>query len=241
MSPELTVTNVNRYAALGRRFQAFRIDLFLCLGVFLIGGIVAGILLENHPGGRTVAFFVLLAFLLGYEPFMVSRYGGTLGHRKANIRISCAESDANLPLWRAAARSLFKQVFGLFSFFFMFITYRAQGLHDILAGATVIIRNPLLAGPGDYFCPRPLPSGQAASPIRRIVITVVYNVLAFLSMIVVASTALSPACLNQNACFGTDDLVLSVLGGSWLVFCAASIIFGWTGRLPGCRPEPSRD
>lgn len=106
---------------------------------------------------------------------MVARYGGTFGHQKANIRISCARTDGNLPLWRAAVRSLIKQIFGLVSFFFMFITHRAQGLHDLVAGATVIIRDPLLAAPTDSFHPTPPAVGEPASPVRRVVVAVLYN------------------------------------------------------------------
>ena len=235
MSPELTVTNQGRYAALGLRFRAFRIGLLLCLGVFLTGGIVAGILFENHPSGRIVVFILILAFVLGYEPFMVARYGGTFGHRKANIRISCARTDANLPFWRATARSLVKQVFGIFSFFFMFITHRGQGLHDLIAGATVIIRNPLAARPEDYFSPAPQPTGQPASPIRRVGVTVLYNFLLLVFVAVVSALTVSPACLNRNDCFPADALIMSVLGGGWLILCIVFIILGWAGRLPGCR------
>lgn len=56
MSPEPHLTQSVRYAALGRRFHALRIDLFLCLGVFLIGGVVTGILLENSPVSRSAVF-----------------------------------------------------------------------------------------------------------------------------------------------------------------------------------------
>lgn len=235
MSPELSVPNQGRYAALALRFRAFRNDLLLCLGVFLIGSVVAGILFEKHPSGRTAVFILILAFVLGYEPFMVTRYGGTFGHRKANIRISCARTDANLPFWRAAARSLVKQVFGIFSFFFMFITHRGQGLHDLIAGATVIIHNPLIARPEDYSSPKPQPIGRPAAPIRRIGITVLYNLFLFVFVAVVAPMIVSPACLNDNNCLGADDLILSILGGGWLIFCIVTIILGWTGRLPGCR------
>ena len=170
---------------------------------------------------------------------MVARYGGTFGHRKANIRISCARTDANLPFWRAAARSLVKQVFGVFSFFFMFITHRGQGLHDLRDGATVILRNPLAARPEDYFLPKPQPTGRPASPIRRVVVTVLYNLLLLIVTAVAAAMVVSPSCLNQNNCRGADDLILSILGGGWLILCLVSIVLGWTGRLPGCRNRAS--
>lgn len=85
-------------------------------------GIVAGILLENSAGGRVAAFAGIIAAILTYEPWMVARYGGTFGHQRSNIRIVCKESGENLPIWRAAVRSLAKQLFGLPSFAFMFVT-----------------------------------------------------------------------------------------------------------------------
>jgi uncharacterized RDD family membrane protein YckC len=235
MAPELTAANQGHYAALGLRFRAFRIDFFLCLGVFLIGGIVAGVLLENQSGIRAAVFVLMLTFILGYEPFMVCRYGGTVGHQRANIRISCAGTDANLPWWRAVVRSLVKQALGLVSLLFMFITHRAQGLHDLLAGATVVIRDPLAAHPEDYFSPRPQPIGHPASPTRRAAVTILYNVLLLVFVSVLASLAVSPPCLQQNDCRGGDDLTMSILGGGWLILSIAFIILGWTGRLPGCR------
>ena len=44
--------------------------------------------------------------------------------------------------------------FGLFSFFFMFMTNRSQGVHDLIAGAEVRIRDPQIALETDYFVPR---------------------------------------------------------------------------------------
>lgn len=157
MSPEPRAAESVQYAAFRLRFRALCIDLGICLGLFFIGGLITGIVLENSVGGRVAVFIVILAVILGYEPFMVARYGGTFGHRKSNIRIVCARSDENLPIWRAAVRSVVKQIFGLISFVFMSVTSRAQGLHDLLAGSTVIIRDPLIAVEGDCF--KPLVSG----------------------------------------------------------------------------------
>ena len=74
-------------------------------------------------------------------------------------------------------RSVVKEIFGIPVFVFMFVTSRAQGLHDLLAGARVIIRDPLIAAEVDHFKPAQGPTGRPASRVRRIVVTLIYNVL----------------------------------------------------------------
>src|SRR6185295_12903182 len=111
MSPEsVTSTRPVHYAAFRLRFRALQIDALICVGVFLVGGILTGILLENSVAARVAAFSLILGSILLYEPFMVARYGGTFGHRKSNVRIVRLGSDDNLPIWRAAIRSLVKQL-----------------------------------------------------------------------------------------------------------------------------------
>jgi uncharacterized RDD family membrane protein YckC len=240
MSPEPIAVKPIQYAALRLRFRALCIDMWICLGLFLVGGLVTAILLESHVGGRVAAFGVIVALILGYEPFMVARYGGTFG-RRSNIRIVCASSTENLPIWRAAARSLLKQTFGLISFAFMFVTSRAQGLHDIVAGARVIIREPQIAVDADCFEPTPEPAGPTVTRIRRVFVILLYNVLLFVVLSPVAASFVSLACLDGDLCSGSESLVLLVVGGTWLVVGGAFIILGWTGRLPGCRPGISID
>jgi uncharacterized RDD family membrane protein YckC len=235
MSPEFINTKPVHYAAFRLRFRALRIDVGYCLGLFVIGGITAGILLENRVEIRIAAFIVILTVILGYEPFMVARYGGTFGHRKSNIRIICAASDDNLSFWRAAVRSLVKAIFGLPSLLFMFVTSRAQGLHDLVAGARVVIRDPLIAAQGDRFNPIQPPPGRPATRLRRVAVTLLYNVL-LLVFLSIAASFVSSACLDQNLCSGSESSSLSVLGGAWFVLGGLSIVLGWTGRLPGCRP-----
>jgi len=150
------------YAALKLRFRAYVKDAIICLGVFLLGGITAGIVFEHSSGARIAAFVLIDAVILIYEPLMVARYGGTFGHRSANIRVVRAQSGDSLSFWRAALRALVKWFFGVFSFAFMFVTNRAQGIHDLIAGAEVRIRDPQIAFETDYFVPR-----LASRPVRR--------------------------------------------------------------------------
>lgn len=204
MLPELVSTKPVHYAAFRLRFRALRIDAGYCLGLFVIGGIAAGILLENHVEIRIAVFLLILTVILGYEPSMVARYGGTFGHQKSNIRIICAGSDDNLPFWRAAVRSLVKAIFGLPSLLFMFVTSRAQGLHDLVAGARVVIRDPLISDQPDRFNPIQPATGRPATRARRIAVTLIYNVL-LLVFLSIAAAFVSPACLDQNLCSGYES------------------------------------
>jgi uncharacterized RDD family membrane protein YckC len=236
MSPELKNLQPVQYAAFRLRFRALVIDAAYCLGLFVIGGVVTGIVFEHSIAGRVAVFIVILAAILSYEPFMVARYGSTLGHRKSNIRVVCAASEDNLSFWRAALRSVVKGVFGLPSFLFMFVTSRAQGLHDLLAGARVVIHDPRMATGSDLFTPVQPAAGQPPAWGRRLVITLIYNAL-LLFFLTVAATFVSSACTSQKLCSDSESRFLVILGGVWLVLVAASIVLGCAGRLPGCRPR----
>ena len=100
------------YAALRVRIRAYLTDVFIYVGVFLVGGISVGIAFENNSAARIAAFLVIVLFLLAYEPFMVSRYGGTFGHRSANLLIVRVQTGQRLPFWRALVRVLIKSCLG---------------------------------------------------------------------------------------------------------------------------------
>src|SRR5256885_15152259 len=83
MSPESRTAEPVQYAAFRLRFHALCIDLGIYLGLFFIGGLITGIVFENSAVGRVAGFIVLVAVILGYEPFMIARYGGTIGIARA--------------------------------------------------------------------------------------------------------------------------------------------------------------
>jgi uncharacterized RDD family membrane protein YckC len=230
MSPELRVFDPVPYAAFKLRFRALIIDAVICTGLFLIGAIVAGITFENSAGARVVTFGVLLAVILCYEPLMVARYGGTIGHRKSNIRIVCSRSYESLPLWRAATRSILKDVFGVISFIFVFATNRAQSLHDLAAGARVILRDPLAASEDDAFAP-------VDTRTKKIVVILIYNVSLVLAVSAITQLAVSNECANREICSDFETLLLKTVRAAWVTLAGLSIILGWKELLPGLRPR----
>ena len=237
MLPESTPPNPIRYPAFKLRFRALRIDANIFLAVFLVGGITAGIVFENYAAARAAVLVLMLVAILAYEPFMVSRYGATVGHRRCNIRIVCNDSDENLPVWRAILRSLVKQIFGLPSFVFMFVTSKAQGLHDLFADSRVTISDPTNAIATDYFDPSPPAAGRSATFGRKILAMFAYNIMLLVLLGRVSHLWASPGCLNRDElCTALENWARFLRSVVWLALAALITVLGLTGRLPGCRP-----
>jgi uncharacterized RDD family membrane protein YckC len=236
MPPQIDRLPSAGYAAFRLRFRALLLDFCICAAIFLIGGLVAGGILETHPLGRSAAFVGLITAVLLYEPVLVSRYGSTLGHRALNIRVVDARSQQNLSFPRAVVRSIVKKLAGVFSLAFMFVTVKAQSLHDLAAGSEVRIRNPRVANVGHYFVPETLPAGSSLpSASRRLLVILMYVVTSFLLMSVVAGLSVSSACLELNRCTTSEEQAFSLMSILWLVLATVLMSLGWHGRLPGCR------
>jgi uncharacterized RDD family membrane protein YckC len=227
--------SVTAFAAFRPRFRALLFDWGICAAAFLVWGIAAGVVFEQHPRARTAAFVVIILAIVSYEPFMVSRYGGTFGHRAFNIYVVAAKTQENLSLQMAVVRALLKQFLGVFSLAFMSFTRRAQGLHDLVVGSEVKIRNTQRASVEDYFVPRPLPADQLLpSATRRIVVVVIYNVLLVFFLASIELIAVSQRCIKQQICTNSEQQTLSLVGFVFMATAVTLIGLGWTGRLPGC-------
>jgi hypothetical protein len=206
------------------------------MAFFLVGGVGAGVALDKYPEGRVFAFLLIVAAILSYEPLMVNLYGGTFGHHALNICVVHSKTQQNLSLPRALLRALLKQFLGLFSLGFMFVTEKAQSLHDLAVGSEVRIRNPRAAVPVDYFVPeQELPGKPLPSTTRRIVVIAFYNVVLLLLVSLLAAFSLSPACLDQDVCTNAELQYLNFITFAWLAVFAVLVSLGWKARLPGCR------
>jgi uncharacterized RDD family membrane protein YckC len=137
------------YARVGPRVRAFLIDYFLLFGAFAVVAVV-GAQLESVPGLRAALFALWVAFVLLYEPVMVSRTGGTLGHHLKNIHVVSDRTGGPPGFVAAMARNLIKAFLGGLSFLWMLGSDRQQAIHDLVARVTVQIKNPALARHRDY-------------------------------------------------------------------------------------------
>lgn len=211
--------------------------------VVVAAGIVAILVVlavaEEVPGSGRVGVFALFALLLLYEPVTVAWRGGTIGHRRANLRIVDERTGANPSLGRAALRFVLKSTLGLLSFVTIVITRRHQAIHDGLTGTTVQIRDLAVADPAeirwelDDAEPPGLPSRG-----RRLVVIAAYVLASMIAMGVGLVPLLSESCLLYDRCTATEELTSTTMGLAWLVASAVCIVAGWRGRLWGARGEP---
>ena len=137
------------YANFPRRLDALSIDTIVLVAFsLLIFSLVT--LVERVDAARIALWIGWLFVLLFYEPVLVWRLGGSIGHRVMNLRVVDNRTNRSLPLWRALARVLLKGLLGILSFFSMHFSRRHQAVHDILTNSSVRIRDPAKARPHHY-------------------------------------------------------------------------------------------
>jgi uncharacterized RDD family membrane protein YckC len=137
------------YARIGVRIRAVTIDYLIMLGVLALVAVV-GTLLHDLPGASPVVFVIGALFAIFYEPVMVWRTGGTLGHHFKNICVVSEKTGGHPGIVAALVRSLVKAFLGTLSLLFMLSSDRQQALHDMIAGVTVRIKDESLASRRDY-------------------------------------------------------------------------------------------
>ncbi len=148
------------YATFPRRLHALSTDTIV-LGSFVIVVVFLVPVVEDVAVLRISLFVVCCAVLFLYEPAMVSRFGGTLGHLFLNLRVVDNRTGRNVRFWKAFIRVWLKAVLGIFSFFSMAFTSRHQAIHDLLTASTVQIRDSEKARPHHYT------TSDADEPVTR--------------------------------------------------------------------------
>ena len=215
------------------------LDWILALAV-IYGALLLASTVGNDDFSRALGIPVAIALLL-YEPILVSRTGGTLGHYFANLRVVDDRGGGNIGFARACARFVIKEVLGLYSFVILAVTRRNQAVHDLLTQSTVQIRDPAKASPDQYIAARAdFPAAAMPSPSRRIAVTCGYLLLiaivyVFIVGRLVPSGAVSDACIDRNFCSAGERMFSLLLGTGLLGSCAVCIALGWRGRLFGAR------
>jgi uncharacterized RDD family membrane protein YckC len=134
------------YARMGPRMNAFFIDAAILGAAFLVAALVGA----NLAGTGAVAFVIWLAFWVLYDPLMVSRTGGTIGHRLQNLRVVSDRTGRSPSLLVAFIRNVVKGILGTLSFVAMAGSSRQKALHDWIAGTTVQARDPRSARLRDF-------------------------------------------------------------------------------------------
>ena len=133
------------YAGFWIRFLAALIDGIILYGAIflggsLVGGLTFGKVNINNPLGAVVLLLLVLA-ALAYAPFMLAKFGATLGKMIVHLRV--VDGAGNKPtVGQALLRELIgKWVSGLvFDLGYLWVAFdeKKQGWHDKIAGTFVV-------------------------------------------------------------------------------------------------------
>ena len=196
--------------------------------------------MQNDNFSRVLGFSGIAALLL-YEPVLVSTTGSTLGHHFTNLRV-VDDRGGNVSFLKACARVIIKGTLGWFSFVILAATRRNQAIHDLLTRSTVQIRNSSKARPGQYILKRVEPlASNMPSPLRRLLITAVYLVVAVIIYLIafvaiVERGVLSMGCLNNDYRCSIGEVIIEYAIAFALPLIAAAIVtLGLRGKLFGAR------
>jgi uncharacterized RDD family membrane protein YckC len=241
MGPDAAVSpmSVPRYARFSRRLRALLFDWIIAL-IAIYGALLLAASVGDDNFSRALGVLVVVALLL-YEPVLVPRIGGTLGHYFNNLRVVDEGHGGNISFAKACARVVIKGLLGLYSFVILAATRRNQAVHDLLTGSTVQIRDPAKALPGQYILERSeLAATGMPSPRRRLAVISGYLLLTAIVYLlitrgIVAAGVFSDGCLDRNVCSAGERILSLNLGLTLLAASAACIALGWRGRLVGAR------
>jgi len=228
-----------RYARFSRRLRAMLFDWIITL-IVIYGAVLLATSVGSDDFSRALGVLVIVALLL-YEPILVSRIGGTLGHYFNNLRVVDKDDGGNISFPKACARAVIKGVLGLYSFVILAATSRNQAVHDLLTGSTVQIRDPAKALPSQYMIERTeLAATDMPSPRRRLAVISGYLLLTVIVYLlitrgIIAAGLISDGCIDRNVCSASDRILSLNLGLTLLAAGAACITLGWRGRLIGAR------
>ena len=112
------------YARFLPRLRALFIDAIVIMVAVFAAVSIAVVIRSDHLA-RPLGFSVAAAFF--YEPVLVAFAGGTIGHRRCNLRIVDDRTGANVSFLKAVLRTLIKAALGWVSFVSMLTTRRSQG------------------------------------------------------------------------------------------------------------------
>jgi uncharacterized RDD family membrane protein YckC len=219
------------YASFTARMRAVVADFMVC-GVCL----VLIMLIPDIPGSGRAMEGALLALCLLYEPVLVWRYGGTIGHRFNHLRVVADDTGGNPSFPQAMLRFLIKSVLGIISFMTMALTARHQAVHDSLTNTTMQIRDPARVAEYDIAWERPeevtpgLPSRG-----KRIAVIVLYEALLHLAAGAVNDLLLSDECVTTLLCSSSEKIRLGIVSVVQLAAIFWVLVYGWRGRLFGAR------
>jgi uncharacterized RDD family membrane protein YckC len=231
------------YARFLPRLSALVIDGIIMV-VVIFGALGIAVAARSESIARPLGFTVV-AFWLLYEPLLVSFAGGTIGHRRINLRVVDNRTGGNISFLKAVARVVIKGPLGVVSFITMLTTRRSQAIHDLLTRSTVQVRDLARAAPSLYIRERrDDPGFVMPTRTRRALVIFIYVLGAFLMSVaallgLMSSGIISARCADYGQCTTGENIISTSVGGAWLAVGLLGVVLGWRGRLYGCRRSRS--
>lgn len=228
-----------QFARFSRRLKALFVDWTIMLAV-IFGALIVVSLARDDAVSRVLGVAAVVVAIL-YEPVLVSRFGGTVGHTMLNLRIVDDGHGGNVSFPKAVARFAIKGVIGLYSFIVMTATRRNQAVHDLLTHSTVQARDAAKAVPDDFVAERTeLASPDMPSRTRRLAAIAAYILLAgmatfALTMVLIEAGTVSDRCIDDDVCTRVEEGIMNITAMLFLAASACAGVFGWKGRLFGAR------
>ena len=145
-----TITNFkhqfkyNTYENISMPFLAQRVKAVIIDSCIIISLTILFSLFFNLFGSVHISFRIILFILLFYlyEPILVSRYSGTIGHKIIGIKVKLyKDSNKNIGFFRAFFRFYLKTILGWISFFTITFNKNHRSIHDIASGAIVLFKS----------------------------------------------------------------------------------------------------
>jgi uncharacterized RDD family membrane protein YckC len=227
------------YARFMPRLRALYVDAIIIM-VVAFGVLFVAVTLRSDDIARVLGFTIVVSWLL-YEPLLVSFAGGTIGHRRTNLRVVDDRTRGNVGLLKSFARTIIKAVLGWVSFITMLTTRRSQAMHDLLTRSTVQVRDLASAGPKLYvherqdFAPDVMPSRTRRALVIGAYVIGSFVLCLLLFVFLIQNGFVSDRCISADQCSQRDDMMIGWPLVAWLVVSLLCVGFGWRGRLFGCR------
>ncbi|MBR0826536.1 RDD family protein [Bradyrhizobium manausense] len=232
-----------RYARFSRRLRGMLLDWMIAMAV-LFGAVALASNIRSDTAARALGV-AAVALLLLYEPLLVSRFGGTLGHIWTNLRV-VDDRGGNVSFAKALARFVIKSLLGWYSFVIMAATRRNQTVHDLLTRSTVQMRDAAKARAGQFIAERQeINDAAMPSRLRRTLVTLAWLAVGIILYVVTLDAVLqaglqagvlSNDCLDRNYFCSPAERVISIAAAVVLLVMLAVVIgLGWRGRLFGAR------
>jgi uncharacterized RDD family membrane protein YckC len=229
-----TPVTLEVYPRLLKRLQGVFID-----GIIIPLAAIATLVALTYAGVESawVKVFCPLMVILLLEPVAVSATGGSIGHHVVGLRVRKENADERISFFAAIVRVLVKTFFGLPAFFVACISRRRQAFHDI-AARCLIVHKSLVGLPQYELQPARTRADEYAtyaSVWRRIGVILLYWILFYVMLNIVAFVVLAGPCANYSQCSRAQGLFVLVATATLLITLIVFALLGWRGILYGCR------